>query len=86
MGTGPIRLVDRPDIPKHKRLAEWLRARIADGTYPPRTQIPPELKLAEETGFARDTVRKATRVLVDDGLLYIVRGLGVFVSGEPSDT
>jgi DNA-binding GntR family transcriptional regulator len=34
----------------------------------------------QETGFARDTVRKALQLLVGEGRLYIVRGLGTFVS------
>ncbi len=75
----PIEL-DRPDVPKHVQLADWIQARIDDGTYPPRSRIPSELTFVQETGFARDTVRKAVQLLVDDGRLYIVRGLGTFVS------
>jgi len=75
----PIEL-DRPDVPKHVQLADWIRARIADGTYGPQTRIPSESTFVQETGFARDTVRKAIQLLVDDGRLYIVRGLGTFVS------
>lgn len=75
----PIEL-DRPDVPKHVQLADYIRARIDDGTYPPRSRIPSELTFVQETGFARDTVRKAVQLLVDDGRLYIVRGLGTFVS------
>lgn len=78
----PIEL-DRPDVPKHVQLADWIRGRIADGTYPPQSRIPSELTFTQETGFARDTVRKAVRLLVDDGALYIVRGLGTFVSERP---
>ena len=75
----PIDL-DQPDKPKHVQLADYLRARIDDGTYPPRSRIPSELTLTQETGFARDTVRKAVQALVDEGRVYIVRGLGTFVS------
>ena len=35
---------------------------------------------ARETGFARDTVRKAMALLIDEGRVYVVRGLGTFVS------
>lgn len=72
--------LDREDVPKHIQLADFIRARIADGTYAPRVRIPSEAHWVEETGFARDTVRKALALLVDEGLLYIVRGLGTFVS------
>ena len=75
----PIEL-DRPDVPKHVQLADWIRARIADGTYPPRARIPSEAHFVQETGFARDTVRKSFTLLIDEGRLYQVRGLGTFVS------
>ena len=71
--------LDRPDVPKHVQLADYLRARINDGTYPPRAKLPSEVSLVQETGFARDTVRKAMAVLVDEGRVYVVRGLGTFV-------
>ena len=72
--------LNRPDVPKHVQLADRLRRRIDDGTYPPRTPIPSETTLVQETGFARDTVRKAVAVLIEEGRLYIVRGLGTFVA------
>jgi len=75
----PIEL-DRPDVPKHVQLAGWIRARIDDGTYAPGSRIPSEASFVQETGFARDTVRKAIASLVEDGQLYIVRGMGTFVS------
>ena len=71
--------LDRPDVPKHVQLADYLRARIDDGTYPPRAKLPSEVTLVQETGFARNTVRKAFAVLVDEGRVYVVRGLGTFV-------
>jgi GntR family transcriptional regulator len=70
----------RPDVPKHVQLAEYIRARIDDGTYPARTRIPSEAHWVQETGFARDTVRKALATLIEEGRLYIVKGLGTFVA------
>ena len=70
-------------MPKHVQLADYLRAGIDDGTYPPRARLPSEVTLVQETGFARNTVRKAVAVLLDEGRVYVVRGLGTFVS--PSD-
>ena len=67
-------------MPKHVQLADYLRARIDDGTYPPRAKLPSEVTLVQETGFARDTVRKAMAVLAGEGRVYVVRGLGTFVS------
>ena len=67
-------------MPKHVQLADYLRARIDDGTYPPRAKLPSEVTLVQETGFARDTVRKAIAILLDEGRIYVVRGLGTFVA------
>jgi DNA-binding GntR family transcriptional regulator len=77
-----IRL-DRPDVPKHVQLAEYIRMRIDDGTYRQGSRIPSEAHWVQETGFARDTIRKAIQLLVDEGRLYIVRGLGTFVGPNP---
>lgn len=78
--------LNRPDIPRYQQLSDELRRRIEDGTYPPRGRIPSELGLVQETGFARDTVRKAVAVLIAEGRLYIVKGLGTFVSPPDSST
>jgi DNA-binding GntR family transcriptional regulator len=75
--------LSREDVPKHVQLADLLRRRIDDGTYPPGTRIPSEITLVQETGFARDTVRKAVAVLVEEGRVYIVRGLGTFAGPQP---
>jgi GntR family transcriptional regulator len=77
----PIEL-DKPDVPKHVQLASYLRKRIEDGTYPPKSRIPSEITLVQETGFARDTVRKAIALLLDERLVYIVRGMGTFVAEQ----
>jgi GntR family transcriptional regulator len=69
-----------PDVPRYVQLAAYLRAKIDDGTYPPRTRIPSEVSLVQETGFARDTVRKAIALLVTEERVYIVRGMGTFVT------
>lgn len=74
--------LDRPDVPRYIQLADLIRRRIDDGTYAPRTRIPSELTFTQETGFARDTVRKSIALLVDEGRLYIVRGLGTFVADK----
>jgi GntR family transcriptional regulator len=58
----------RAPEPAYEQLAAIIRARIEDGTYPPRTAIPSITAIVAETGLAIGTVRKAIRVLVDEGL------------------
>jgi GntR family transcriptional regulator len=72
--------LDRPDVPRYLQLADLLRRRIDDGTYPPRGRIPSEVSLVQDTGFARDTVRKAIQLLINEKRVYIVHGLGTFVA------
>ena len=68
-----------PTRPKWQQIAETLRARIADGTLPPRSLVS-EVQLEAEFGVARGTVRKAIAALRDDGLLVTTPGMGSFVT------
>ncbi|MEB8341791.1 GntR family transcriptional regulator [Streptomyces endophyticus] len=71
------------DRPKWEQIAEVIRQRITDGTYPPRTRVPSVQQIVEETGVAVDTAQKALRALRDEGWTYTVRGMGSFVTTEP---
>jgi DNA-binding GntR family transcriptional regulator len=74
----------RPGTPRYVQLAETLRQRILDGTYPLGLRMPTEVDLIEETGYARDTVRAAVRVLRESGWVTVRHGLGTFVN-PPED-
>jgi DNA-binding GntR family transcriptional regulator len=69
--------------PVYRQLAAILRAGIADGTYPPGRSLPSEERLKQEYGLARGTVRHAMHVLADEGLVEVVAGRGVYVTGGP---
>ena len=56
------------------------RALRTDGPVPQRV-IPSESTLMQEYGVARETARKAVRVLVAEGLVYVVQGRGAYVTG-----
>lgn len=75
-------------VPVFRQMAEIIRARIARGDWQPNRPIPSEAQLVQTYGIARETVRKAIRVLVDDGVVFVVHGRGTFVAGQadpPSD-
>lgn len=75
------RVIDwRPNAPKWEQIAEVIRARIADGTYPPDTAVPSEHALVREFGVARATARKVLVRLREAGVIYTVRGMGSFVT------
>ncbi|MEV4802019.1 winged helix-turn-helix domain-containing protein [Nonomuraea sp. NPDC049421] len=68
-----------PDRPRWHQVADILRARISSGEYPPKYLVS-EVRLGQEFGVARDTIRKAIRQLREEGLIYTVPNLGSFVS------
>ena len=79
-----LRTVERvidfdPTQPKWQQIADVVRARIADGTLPPRALVS-EVQLEAEFGVARGTVRKATAALREEGLLVTTPGMGSFVA------
>lgn len=67
--------------PEHSylQLARMLRERIVSGDIV--SQLPSITELTEDTGLAVGTVRRAIRVLIDDGLVHTVPGRGTFVAG-----
>lgn len=66
------------------RVAEALRVRITDGTYPLRSFLPSQRDLAEEFGVSRDTVQRVLRELVDQGWIESRQGSGSRVVKAPS--
>jgi transcriptional regulator with XRE-family HTH domain len=56
-------------MPKYARVAEAVRAQIADGTLRPGQPAPSGAALSRLTGFSTLTCRKALRVLIADGAL-----------------
>lgn len=67
----------------HREVAETLRARIREQTYPPGGKLPSEQDLSQELNVARDTVRLALGLLRAEGLLRTYRGRGTFVVENP---
>jgi GntR family transcriptional regulator len=66
-------------VPLYRQLADHLRARIYDGTYPRGSRLPPEPELIAEHGVSRVTVRLALGLLREEGLIEPSRGRGTFV-------
>lgn len=68
------------DPRKYIRLADDLRQKIADGTFPPGTPAPSRTQLAAQTGWSPLTCVKALRMLEGEGLLTRYPGLGYYVT------
>jgi DNA-binding GntR family transcriptional regulator len=61
-------------------MADLIRSRITEGTYKAGGRIPSENQLAKASGLSPLTVRKALRILVDEGLLERFTGKGTYVT------
>ena len=70
-------------LPLYQQLAELLSREIASGALTPGTRLPSEPELAERHRIGRPTVRQATELLVQRGLIERRRGSGTFVRTAP---
>lgn len=58
------------------RVADDLRTRMTNGTYPLRSFLPSQRDLAEEFGVSRDTVSRVMRELAHEGWIESRQGSG----------
>lgn len=82
----------RSQEPVYLQIAGIIRDRIdkgrvtgreSDKSYPPGTPVPSIERIRQETGCAVMTIRRAIKVLEDEGQVVIVPGKGTFVTREP---
>jgi DNA-binding GntR family transcriptional regulator len=80
----PVDLIRNDDgRPPYVQVADYLRRDIAEGTYPPGSQLPPAREIQERFQVANSTAQNAYRSLKQEGLVYSVKGRGVFVRQAP---
>lgn len=72
--------------PVYAQLAAILRARVERGDWAPGRRIMSESQLVQAYGLARETTRKALRVLIEEGVLLTVPGRGTFVAAVEGDS
>jgi len=68
---------------QYHEVAARLRDAIASGEYSRGSQLPIEEQLAEQFGVHRVTVNRALSILRTEGLVYVRRVRGTFVSEMP---
>ncbi|MER7439991.1 winged helix-turn-helix domain-containing protein [Micromonospora avicenniae] len=70
-----------------RQLADLLRDRITSGDLAPGASLPSELRLAQEHGLSRTSVRQAIALLRSEGLVIVEPPRGTFVRAvEPTET
>lgn len=70
--------------PLFQQIAQTLRQRLRDGTYPVGIPLPGERELTREFGVARSTVRAALARLQEAGCITRLPGQGTLPVAEPS--
>ena len=64
-----LKAVPVPRLPRHRAIADALRARIAAGEYPLGGRLPTESQLAQAFAASRPTLRQALAALSGEGLI-----------------
>jgi GntR family transcriptional regulator len=80
--TDAARAEPAPAQPLYRQLADTLRANLESGKMRPNEMLPTERELAVTYDMSRDTVRKAIKLLEEQGLLYSDQGRGTFAAPE----
>lgn len=70
--------------PLFQQIAQTLRQRLRDGSYPVGIPLPGERELTREFGVARSTVRAALARLQEEGCITRLPGQGTLPVAEPS--
>jgi DNA-binding GntR family transcriptional regulator len=73
-----------PNAPKlvYVQVADHIAGRIEAGELAPGARLAAERDLAAEYGVAYDTIRRATALLRERGLILTIVGRGTFVTPE----
>jgi DNA-binding GntR family transcriptional regulator len=64
------------------QVADYIAGRIASGSLAPGAKLPAERDMAADYGVAYDTIRRATALLRERGLIVTIIGRGTFVTPE----
>ena len=66
--------------PIYIQMAEWVEENILTGVFPEETQIPATTEISAMYKINPATALKGVNILVEKGIIYKKRGLGMFVS------
>ena len=83
MGTVTIRPVVDAKTPLHLVVRDAIAQDIAAGLTAPSERLPSERDLCDRLNVSRLTLRRALKLLVEDGLVESAPGRGWFVAGGP---
>jgi DNA-binding GntR family transcriptional regulator len=67
-------------VPRYRQIAGIIRGQIEQGQLQPGDRIPSQQQMQDEYAVAKATAAKALKVLVNEGLVVVVPGLGARVA------
>ena len=70
----------RSEIPIYQQIADEMESAIALGAYEEEAQVPSTTEISVQYKINPATALKGVTLLVDEGILYKRRGLGMFVA------
>lgn len=70
----------KPSIPAYIQIKNDIIEKIRNGIWEENQKIPSELKMMDNYKVGRGTIRDAMKLIVDEGYVYIKKGVGTFVS------
>lgn len=73
------------DIPLFTQVAEQIEGSILSGVFEEESQIPSTTEVSIMFKINPATVLKGMNILVDEGLLYKKRGIGMFVTEDAKE-
>lgn len=74
------------EIPIYLQLAQAIEDNILKGTFKEESQIPSTTEVSVNYKINPATVAKGYNILVDEGIIYKKRGIGMFVCNGAKDT
>lgn len=73
------------DRPIFNQLAEAIKDAILSGAFPEETQIPSTTEISVSNKINPATALKGINILVEEGIIYKKRGVGMFVAAGSSE-
>lgn len=67
------------DRPLYRQISDWIHAAIDSGVLQPDGKLPSESELMRRFNTTRTTVRRAIKLLIEEGRVRTERGVGAFV-------
>ena len=71
--------------PLYLQIAQWLENKIVSGQLRADDQIPSTTELSQSLKINPATIRKGVGILVDKGIVYKKRGMGMYVAENANE-